>query len=308
MDGMPERAHPDSIGEVMLRLALAEEKYRLDQHSSAMFRTMLAPEDVLEILRSVSLKAQIPHNASALFTDMAKSQVQRAKANRLVAVVPMLRWIDKMRDQWSLDEEAEGILKFGVPAAIVLEWLEQIGVALREAQGSDRDAARFVKNRLRRMLRDLRPASRRPRSRSRSRDRRRDSGRGPPGGREAERPLQRAGIAPPPQQAFPPLPPDLGDQLHQPSSQMPQGLRAVPLPVAPGRPTFRQANGAETRDGKAAGAPPGVRAGPPGSGKASSKGTASGRPVFRPASDAAGDLMAQIQKLQSQLEIAKRTM
>lgn len=301
----------------MLRLANAEEKFRLDSDASAMFRTALAPEDVLGILRTPNLKLRAARNPSALLVGMAKDQAQRARVGRLLALVPMLRRIDKMRDLWGLDEEAEGLLKFGIPSTVVLQWLDEVAGSMRES-GATRDAAIFVKSRLRRMILDLRAAEvgpgpppslssrrdetdrsrgrqrsrsrSRQRTRSRSRERWRDGAQGPghlakgDERREVDRPLP-GNHGRRPQQAV------SEEQLHQQVPHAQSSLRAVPPPVAPAAST----GGKITSSGK-------------GIGKGSSKGLPSGLSGRGSANagDNADELMVQIQRLQSQLETAKR--
>lgn len=298
VDGMRQTAHTDSVGEVMLRLASTEEKFRLDSETSATFRTALAPEDVLNILRTPNLKLHAAQDPSALLMGMAKDQLQRARSGKLLTLVPMLGRIDEIRDQWRLDEEAEGLLKFAIPSTQVLEWLDQILGSMREAR-KERDACAFIKSRLRRMILDLRafeagggPApltgrrddedrSRgRHRSRSRSRERRREGVNGPPARREADRP---------PAGSHGQWPPPRAVSEEQPRHHAQPSLRVVPPPVAP----------MSSASGKLAG----------GSGKGSVKGNSKGAlPSRGPAGDAgdAAQLMSQIQKLQSQLETAKR--
>lgn len=296
VDGMRQTAHTDSVGEVMLRLASTEEKFRLDSETSATFRTALVPEDVLNILRTPNLKLHAAQNPSALLMGMAKDQVHRARSGKLFTLVPMLMRIDEMRDQWRLDEEAEGLLKFAIPSTQVLEWLDQTVGAMREAR-KERDACAFIKSRLRRMILDLRAAEAgrgpaaltgrrededrshgRHRSRSRSRGRR-DGINGPPARREADRP-------PAGSHGQWPLPRAVSEE--QPRHHAPPSLRVVPPPVAP----------MSSASGKLVG----------GSGKGSGKGNNKGAPrQVGPVGDAgdAAQLMAQIQKLQSQLETAK---
>eukprot|EP00927_Polykrikos_kofoidii_P067286 TRINITY_DN62797_c0_g1_i1.p1 TRINITY_DN62797_c0_g1~~TRINITY_DN62797_c0_g1_i1.p1 ORF type:complete len:301 (+),score=47.62 TRINITY_DN62797_c0_g1_i1:80-982(+) len=146
-------AAPDSAGEIMLKLAACVDRFKLDNGIENMLRTSMAPEDVLAVLTDPNLKLDNARNPSSLLMNYAKPHIRRAKADNLVSVVPLLKWIDKVRDTWSLDAEAEALLKFMVPCAYLVPWLEQIG---EEVPGSD-DPNTTVKARIKQMLLETPP-------------------------------------------------------------------------------------------------------------------------------------------------------
>jgi len=226
------------------------ERFKLDVGIENMLRTAMAPEDAVELLRDPALKLDQARNPSSLLVNYAKPHIKRAKADRCVALVPMLKWIDRLRDSWQLDAEAEALLKFMVPCTRVLHWLEQIGNELPRS-GSP---CSFVKARLRALLAE------------------------PSDAREA-RP------GPPPRRG-----PD--ERSRSPDSRDPKRLRRGP--VASGSPPQREAP--RPGEGKGCGKGGGCRGESKGG-----RGSGIGSPSTDPTA-----LMAQIQRLQQELNSAKR--
>mmetsp|Transcript_84566 Transcript_84566/g.139949 ORF Transcript_84566/g.139949 Transcript_84566/m.139949 type:complete len:298 (-) Transcript_84566:36-929(-) len=183
--------NPDSAGEILLRVVATVERFKLDVGIDTTLRTEMAPEDVITLLRDPTVKLDTARNPSALLMNFARPHVTRAKAERSVAVVPMLKWIDRLCDNWTLDEESQSLLKFAVPCTRVLHWLDQIGNEMPRHGNSNA----FAKARIRRMLQDLDsvggqegrgapPPHRRDRSRSRDARDSRDWDGGRDAGRE----------------------------------------------------------------------------------------------------------------------------
>uniref|UniRef100_A0A7S4VKW8 Uncharacterized protein n=1 Tax=Alexandrium monilatum TaxID=311494 RepID=A0A7S4VKW8_9DINO len=247
-------AHPDSAGEILLRVVSMVERYHLDTGIDNMLRTAMAPEDASGILSDPALKLEQARNPSSLLVNHAKPHIKRAKAERCVTLVPMLKWIDRTCKAWQLDAEAEALLKFMAPCTQVLGWLEQLGNELPRA-GSP---CAFVKARLRALLAEAAaPGPRRgPRRRSRS-----------AGSREPKRPRR-------------------GGRSEEPRGGAPAGQPRRPGSPARGRvPPPREGGGLRAAGGC----------------KGDGKGSGQGNPMNDPAA-----LMAQIQRLQQELNSAKR--